>query len=149
MNPSEPKPFASRDIPITMPDGYKIMTLPDLLLKTADTLDLNPGRPVSLIKTVYNIMRPHVPYHYIGNHVTIVARALAEYSPTELAPIINRFPSIRRSHDVKSAFQMLDEAEQHIRNRYGRRHTAGIIGIWLRRTAEGRPYPAVNATQAA
>ena len=143
MNPSEAKPTTSRDIPITTPAGHQIMDLSDLLLKTEATL-VNRGRPVSLIETVYNIMRPYVPYHYIGNHVLAVARVMAEYSPPELATIVNRFPSIRQSHDVKSAFKMLDKAEQFIRSRYGRRHTARIIGIWLRRAAEARPYPDVN-----
>ena len=105
-------------------------------------LDLNRTENcrANLIETVYNIMRPYVPYHYVANHIRAAARLLAEYHPPELAHIINRFPTI--SH--KTAFDMLQQAERYIQRRYGRRDRAMIIGIWLRRAAEGRPYPAVN-----
>ena len=150
MNPSEIQPeseahqHTSRNIPLTTPDGHKIMATSDLLLKTEASLALNRDRDVSLIETVYNIMRPYVPYHYVIHYLAAAARLLAEYRPTQLAHIIDQYPGV----DPKSGYLMLQEAERFIHKQYGRRNAVMIIGAWLRCAAEGRPYPGINQSPA-
>ena len=150
MNPSEllteteAQRHASRNIPLTTPNGHKIMDTSDLLLKTEYTLALNRDRHVNLIETVYNIMRPYVPYHYVIHHLAAAARLLAEYRPTWLAHIIDQYPGV----DPKSGYLMLQEAERLIRKQYSRRDAARVIETWLHCAAEGRPYPAVSQSPA-
>lgn len=105
-----------------------------LLLQTETHLATHRRSPVNLVKRMTGVPEPVVPHRDIGKHLQDAASLLAEYRPTDLATICRQYFVIR----------MQEAADRFIRDQYGRRDAAMITGIWLRRAAEGRPYPAIS-----